>query len=417
MKDNFAFKSYLINNNVQKDYKKILSDFQKRYKEYRSKWHDEANKQYASKIDFLNDTSTLSNPLCIDIEVAAICDLGCPHCFREHIITPDKIMSENLFKKIIDSISKLDVPSIKLNWRGEPLLNPKLSKFIKYAKTKNILDIIINTNATRLDEKTSISLINSGLDQIIFSFDGGTEETYNKMRPGRFRENNFKIVYSNIKKFAEIKKKLNTKFPTTKIQMVLTKDTRDEINNFYSLFQDIVDDVTVLQYNERGGTISSLNDSNKKKINDYLNFNQLPLDTPYMVTADNKIYVSSKRKPCEQLFQRLMITYDGRVGMCCHDWGAQHCIGYVDNEGFKDEKEIDKIEEAIISRKKGFELLKNATRPKSLNNPEKKVESIESIWHGKELNKIRNLHSEKKLNDIEVCKDCTFKDTYSWTKI
>ena len=132
----------------------------------------------------------------------------------------------------------------------------------------------------------------------------------------------------------------------------------------------------------------------KKKINDYLNFNQLPLDTPYMVTADNKIYVSSKRKPCEQLFQRLMITYDGRVGMCCHDWGAQHCIGYVDNEGFKDEKEIDKIEEAIISRKKGFELLKNATRPKSLNNPEKKVESIESIWHGKELNKIRNLHSE-----------------------
>ena len=98
MKDNFAFKSYLINNNVQKDYKKILSDFQKRYKEYRSKWHDEANKQYASKIDFLNDTSTLSNPLCIDIEVAAICDLGCPHCFREHIITPDKIMSENLFK-------------------------------------------------------------------------------------------------------------------------------------------------------------------------------------------------------------------------------------------------------------------------------------------------------------------------------
>ena len=37
-KDNFAFKSYLTNNKIQKDYKKILSDFQKRYKEYRSKY-------------------------------------------------------------------------------------------------------------------------------------------------------------------------------------------------------------------------------------------------------------------------------------------------------------------------------------------------------------------------------------------
>ena len=65
------------------------------------------------------------NPLCVDIETASICDLACPHCYREYLITPDKIMDEKLYKKIIDQISDLGIPSIKLNWRGEPLLNQK----------------------------------------------------------------------------------------------------------------------------------------------------------------------------------------------------------------------------------------------------------------------------------------------------
>jgi MoaA/NifB/PqqE/SkfB family radical SAM enzyme len=59
-------------------------------------------------------------PLCIDIETASVCDLACPHCYRQFIATPDKIMSKDLAFKIIDQASKLNVPSMKFNWRGEP---------------------------------------------------------------------------------------------------------------------------------------------------------------------------------------------------------------------------------------------------------------------------------------------------------
>ena len=62
-----------------------------------------------------------------------------------------------------------------------------------------------------------------------------------------------------------------------------------------------------------------------------------------MISADDEIFISKGRKPCPQLFQRLMITYDGRVGMCCHDWGAQHCIGYLDSKAFNEDKEIEEI--------------------------------------------------------------------------
>ena len=59
----------------------------------------------------------------------------------------------NLYKKIIDEISIMEVPSIKLNWRGEPLLHPNIFECIDYAKKKGILEVIINTNATSLTKK------------------------------------------------------------------------------------------------------------------------------------------------------------------------------------------------------------------------------------------------------------------------
>ena len=53
--------------------------------------------------------------------------------------------------------------------------------------------------------------------------------------------------------------------------MVLTEETRGEIESFYNLFNDIVDDVTVIQYNERGGEISSLKDANQKQQKNFKN--------------------------------------------------------------------------------------------------------------------------------------------------
>ena len=66
-----------------------------------------------------------------------------------------------------------------------------------------------------------------------------------------------------------------------------------------------------------------------------------------MVDIDNNIFVSVKRKPCEQIYQRLMVTYSGRVGMCCHDWGASHGIGYLSEEAFKEDEAKNKVVDKI----------------------------------------------------------------------
>ena len=86
------------------------------------------------------------------------------------------------------------------------------------------------------------------------------------MRPGRFKENTFEEVYKNIKNFNEMKLKLNSKFPRTQIQMIITKDTVNEIDSYYKLFSNIVDDVSVKNFTDRGENLDALSEDEKIKI-------------------------------------------------------------------------------------------------------------------------------------------------------
>ena len=142
----------------KKEKEKVLKLLQNKYIDYRTKWHNQPkdavkNRSYG---DELKDKNI--NPLCFDIEVASVCDLACPFCYRQYVATPDKIMNKELAFKLIDQAAELNVPSMKFNWRGEPLLNPALDSIIEYAKKKGVLETIINTNATKLDEKMSITI-------------------------------------------------------------------------------------------------------------------------------------------------------------------------------------------------------------------------------------------------------------------
>ena len=88
-------------------------------------------------------------------------------------------------------------------------------------------------------------LINSGLDVLIYSFDGGSKTSYEKNRPGRFKTNSFESVLDNIHQFDHVRSRLNSPLPFTKIQMILTEDTFSEQDSFFTLFNDYVDSVTV----------------------------------------------------------------------------------------------------------------------------------------------------------------------------
>jgi MoaA/NifB/PqqE/SkfB family radical SAM enzyme len=414
MDRNLAFTNNIKSSKDILDYDNQLKLFKKKYLDYRSQWKNQPKEIIEKKITSIELKKHKVPPLCLDIEVASICDLACPFCFREFVATPDKIINEKLCLDLIDQAAEMGVPSIKFNWRGEPLLHPKLPFFIKYAKQKGILETIINTNATQLNEKKSKELIESGLDLIIYSFDGGSKETYEKNRPGRFKENKFEDVYQNIKTLKKMKDQLGSPFPFSKIQMILTEETFNEQENFFKLFDDFVDEVTVNQYTERGGNISDLDEKSIEEYNKIRVKYDLKDNSPYMRDPHGKIYVSKKRIPCEQPFQRLLVTYEGRVAMCCYDWGATHPVGYVNELAFNNKNSYDDVMKKVKDRKKGFELLENIKMPNELNEPAEKINSLSEIWYGKEIDNVRCKQISNEADKLEICKNCSFKDTFDW---
>lgn len=417
MHANKAF-HYACIQNPGKDQDLILEELKEKYKDYRVKWSKQPIDCAQQEID---DTKLIELgiiPLCLDLEVASICDLACPFCYREFIATPDKVIADPLAKKLIAEAGELKIPSIKLNWRGEPLLYPRISKLIDFAKQNGVLETMINTNATQLTKKKSKELIEAGLDVMIYSFDGGTKETYEKMRPGRFRKNTFDEVYKNIINFAETRSKLGAKFPRTRIQMILNEDTFDEQENFFNLFSGYVDEISVNTYTERGGSLDDLSQEELKRFHNFCKENNLPESSPYMKDSLGKMWISDSRTPCEQLYQRLMVTYDGRAGMCCYDWGSQHPVGFLSDESFEDPNKVYRdVLKKVEKNHSGFELLKAVQLPSTHNEPEKKVTSIKDIWISEELNVVRRHHKKLELGKVNICKKCTFKDTYHWIEI
>ena len=381
---------------------------------YRSNWVDQP-KSWSKKLRCNDNGSTRQYyPLSLDIELASICDLACPYCYRQFLITPDRLMKENLAINLIDQAVELSVPSIKFNWRGEPLLHPKIFDLIKYAKQKGIPDVIINTNASTLNKSKTDALLNSGIDYVIFSFDGGTKATYEKNRVGRFTSNLFETVRDNIQYFCRRKSELGLNFPWTRVQMVLTPDAIREQQQFLSLFNAYTDEVVVNNYDERGMGVDLLESHDKEVFLQKIKAFNLEPNAHYMKVQSHDILVSKGRQTCNQPFQRLLITYDGRVSMCCFDWGSRHTVGYVSNDSFSD-LDYDKyrVQSLIEDNKQGFQLMKNAKMPNQLYSSAQVVQSVEQIWRDLSISQIR-MQQATNTCDAKICSTCTYRGSHTW---
>ncbi|MFQ5713591.1 MAG: radical SAM/SPASM domain-containing protein [Candidatus Scalinduaceae bacterium] len=416
-------KAFIFNKQNNGKDNELLEELREKYISYRRNWREIPKKAIENKLSHSFYNTLKTPPLCVDIEIASFCDLACPFCYRQHIVTPDKFMEESLVYTVIDQSVKMDVPSIKMNWRGESLSHPKLPEFIRYAKRKGILEVILNTNATMLDERRSRALIDSGLDTLIYSFDGASAQTYEKMRVGRFKDNRFEDVVANIRRFAKIRYEKKTCLPVTKIQMILTEETYHEKERFYKLFKDSVDIVSTKAYSERGGRLHDLGERTMTKIETYLDnhpeyHNLKKEEIEFWRDQKGKIYFSFERLPCDQIFQRLLVSYDGRVSMCCYDWENNYVVGLVCDRAIKNgNKDYVTVLNKANKGSKGYEKMRNISMTERCETIPKEIKTLKQIWDSPTLNNIREKHVTGRVNTVQVCKNCNNKETFKWNRI
>lgn len=305
----------------KKEFKLLPFEETPEYKEYRKRWLENPLKRIAG--DF---------PIHMDIESTSVCNLRCITCFQAYTDIPKGFMDMVLYKKIIDEAAEKGLCSMKLNYRGEPLLHPKIADMVKYAKDKGIMEVMFNSNCTKLTEEKCHQLIDAGLDKLICSVDGYTKEVYEKIRVG----GRFETVLNNIKNLQRIKKERGVQKPITRVQMVESPANTHQVANFLNFWDKLIDRASVTD------------------MMDWTNKN-----------PDK--YLVSKQFVCPKIYQRMSVLSDGKVAICDGNYYVKLIAGDVSKQ------------------------------------------SIEEVWNGPVMKKLRDLSTSGNSHKSRICAECGYR--------
>lgn len=169
-----------------------------------------------------------SYPSYMEIEVTTRCNLSCVMCERTYWDEPNRDMSFERFKMIVDQFPRLKW--IGLTGIGESFMNKDFMKMLRYVKSKNIIVELYDTFYF-IDEKTSQELIEMGIDIIFVSLDAATRETYEKIRVG----SSFDRVADNVKTMVKLRQEMNATFPRLQFHYIVNKLNYFEIPQYIEL--------------------------------------------------------------------------------------------------------------------------------------------------------------------------------------
>ena len=293
-------------------------------------------------------------PKLLSIELSNACNSNCIMCPRADLTRKIQHMPLQILEKIIRDCQRKPLKKINLFWFGDSLTNPKFIQQLRMIRG-GLPEVILNlsTNAELLTEKRSdIILKEILLDHINFDIDGITKKTYESIRRGV----NFDLVMKNVKYFIEKRNEIKAQKPFVSVTIIKMTKTSAEIEDFKRYWKGFADKVEINDYNTWLGSKPDLN-------------------------VGETLHKSQEGKfeyPCIHPWNELVISADGKGGLCCLDYDLTAEVGDVTKQ------------------------------------------SIEQIWKGKKITEYRRLIMELNYHLIEPCKKCNayiYQDRTFWAKL
>lgn len=290
-------------------------------------------------------------PVTISFEPTTSCNLRCPECpsgLRE-FTRPTGMLQKDFFQQTIDDIAP-ELLYLIFYFQGEPYLNPNFLEMVQYANKKGIYTAT-STNAHYLTDENARKTVESGLDRLIISIDGTTQDVYQQYRVG----GKLNKVIEGARNIVKWKKELNSKTPFVFFQFLVVKPNEHQIEEIKALGKEIgVDQVrfkTAQVYNYE-------EDPNQliPTINKY---------SRYKKGKDGKIKVKSGLKNyCWKLWHANVITWDGLVVPCCFDKDAMHQLGNLKTQSFRDtwkNSNYHQFRTEILNSRKNIDICSNCS--------------------------------------------------------
>ena len=276
----------------------------------------------------------LGYPPYLLIEPVSACNLRCPFCFQTDKTFTKKpfmgVIDFEFFKNVIDQANELETGAITIASRGEPTMHKKIIEMLEYINTKeNIFEVKLNTNGTFLNDKICHAIFKNNVTQIIISSDHYIKEDYERLRLG----SNFEKVVENVDLLFNIREKF---YPNS-----LTEIRISGVDNERNLNREQFRDFWI----KRCDHVSA----------------GYPLER--WNTYENEPDINTK-DPCENLWDRMYIWFDGKVNPCDADYKSYLSYGSA------------------------------------------KEYSLKELWSNKIISKTRNQHLNNDRTKINPCDRC-----------
>jgi len=206
-------------------------------------------------------------------------------------------------------------------FEGEPYINPDFLDMVQYANSKGIYTIT-STNGHFLNDANAKKTIESGLDRMIISVDGTTQETYENYR----KAGKLETVLQGARNVVKWKKEMKSATPHIIFQFLVVKPNEHQIPDIYRLAEEIgVDEVKL----------------KTAQIYDYEHGSELipTIDkySRYAKQTDGTYRVKNELlNHCWKLWHACVISWDGLVLPCCFDKDADHKLGDLKHKPFRE---------------------------------------------------------------------------------
>jgi hypothetical protein len=261
-------------------------------------------------------------PVSVSFEPTTSCNLRCPECPSglRSFTRPTGMLEESFFKKTIDEIHGTLMYLI-FYFQGEPYLNPEFLKMVQYASEKKIYTAT-STNAHYLTDEAARKTVESGLDRLIISIDGTTQDVYEQYRVG----GNLQKVIEGTKNIVKWKKELKSKKPFVIFQYLVVKPNEHQIGEVKKLARELgVDQVRL-----KTAQIYDYDKDPNGLIPDNARYSR------YKKMPDGRFHPKNKlSNHCWKLWHANVITWDGLVVPCCFDKDAIHRLGDLKQKSFE----------------------------------------------------------------------------------
>jgi radical SAM protein with 4Fe4S-binding SPASM domain len=290
-------------------------------------------------------------PVSISFEPTTSCNLRCPECpsgLRE-FSRPTGMLKKDFFRQTIDDIHK-QLLYLIFYFQGEPYLNRDFLDMVKYASEKGLYTAT-STNAHYLTDEIARKTVESGLDRLIISIDGTTQDVYQQYRVGGKLEK----VIEGARNIVKWKKHLKSKTPFVFFQFLVVKPNEHQVTEIKKLGQEIgVDEVRfktaqVYDYENDPNQLIPLNEK----------FSRYKKNPAGKVIPKNKM-----ANHCWKLWHANVITWDGLVVPCCFDKDATHQLGNLKNRSFKEIWKNDNYKQfrsELMTSRKNIDICSNCS--------------------------------------------------------